>query len=139
MSTEQNPQESTDVTRILARHIARSRYADLPVDAVAAARRGVLDWLGCALAGSRHPTLDILVSVMGELSTQSQATVLGRGSKAGFLEAALINGQMGHVLDYDDTHMAGVILHASSPILAALFSLAELSQASGADLILAYA
>ena len=32
---------------------------------------------------------------------------------------------MGHVLDYDDTHMGGVVLHASSPILAALFALAE--------------
>ena len=31
----------------------------------------------------------------------------------------------GHMLDYDDTHMGGVVLHASSPILAALFSLAE--------------
>ena len=29
------------------------------------------------------------------------------------------------MLDYDDTHMGGVVLHASSPILAALFALAE--------------
>jgi hypothetical protein len=30
------------------------------------------------------------------------------------------NGQMGHVLDFDDTRMGGVVLHASSPVLAAL-------------------
>jgi len=35
--------------------------------------------------------------------------------------------------------MGGVVLHASSPILAALFSLAERSPVSGADLMLAYA
>jgi 2-methylcitrate dehydratase PrpD len=43
------------------------------------------------------------------------------------------------VLDFDDTHMGGVVLHASSPVLAALFSLAERAGASGAALMLAYA
>ena len=45
--------------------------------------------------------------------------------KLGLIEASLANGQTGHVLDYDDTHMAGVVLHASSPILAAVLALAE--------------
>jgi 2-methylcitrate dehydratase PrpD len=69
--------------------------------------------------------------------------VLGRGLELGRLDAPLANGQMGHVLDFDDTHMGGVVLHASSPILAALFSLAERAPSrrstSGADLMLAYA
>lgn len=129
---------TADVTRQLARHIATSRYADLPADAVAAARRGVLDWLGCALAGSHHPTLDLLLSVAQELNGQAHATVLGRQCKVGVMEAALVNGQMGHVLDYDDTHMAGVVLHASSPTLAALFALSEASGAHGSDFIMAY-
>ena len=131
-----------DVTRQLARFFAEAHYADLPADAVAAARRGVLDWLGCALAGSRHPTLDILLSVARELNGQSHATVLGRQCRIGLLEAALVNGQAGHVLDFDDTHMAGVVLHASSPVLAALFALAESpasAPVSGADFMLAYA
>jgi len=46
---------------------------------------------------------------------------------------------MGHVLDYDDTHMGGVVLHASSPVLAALFALAERKPIGGADFMLAYA
>src|SRR5262249_19385928 len=57
----------------------------------------------------------------------------------GLLDETLANGQMGHLLDFDDTHMGGVVLHASSPILAALFSLSERTPASGADLMLAYA
>jgi 2-methylcitrate dehydratase PrpD len=139
MNTDKQLPENEQVTRLLARHIAQSRFADLPEAVVAAGRRGVLDWLGCALAGSRHATLDILASVMQELNGQPQATVLGRQSKAGLLEAAVINGQMGHVLDYDDTHMGGVVLHASSPVLAALLALSETTKVSGADLILAYA
>ena len=135
----QKDSATVDVTRQLARHIAGLRYTDLPSDVLVPARRGVLDWLGCALAGSHHPTLDILLSVAQELNPRPQATVLGRQCRIGLMEAALVNGQMGHVLDYDDTHMAGVVLHASSPTLAALFALSETSGASGADFILAYA
>src|SRR5439155_23391072 len=40
---------------------------------------------------------------------------------------------------FDDTHMGGVVLHASSPVLAGLFALAERAPVSGADLMLAYA
>jgi 2-methylcitrate dehydratase PrpD len=139
MNTDKQLPENEQVTRLLARHIAHARFADLPEAAVAAGRRGVLDWLGCALAGSRHATLDILAAVMQELNGQPQATVLGRRSKAGLLEAATINGQMGHVLDYDDTHMGGVVLHASSPVLAALLALSETRTVSGSEVLLAYA
>src|ERR1700690_4141802 len=62
-----------------------------------------------------------------------------REARLGVLEAPLANGQMGHVLDYDDTHMGGVVLHTSSPVLAALFALAERAPVSGADFMLAYA
>lgn len=51
MQTGTRPPVTADVTRQLARHIATSRYADRPARAVAVARRGVLDWLGCAMAG----------------------------------------------------------------------------------------
>jgi 2-methylcitrate dehydratase PrpD len=73
--------------------------------------------------GVRHITT--LLAVLQEISGRPQATVFGRGLRLGLLDAPLANGQMGHVLDYDDTHMGGVVLHTSSPVLAALFALAE--------------
>jgi 2-methylcitrate dehydratase PrpD len=131
------------LTKTLCAHLAAARFSDLSPAALREARRGVLDWIGCALAGSRHRTIDTLVAVLQEEGGRPQATVLGRGLRLGRLDAPLANGQMGHVLDFDDTHMGGVVLHASSPILAALFSLAERTPdghpASGADLVLAYA
>ena len=65
--------------------------------------------------------------------------MFGRKLKLGLLDAPLANGQMGHVLDFDDTHMGGVVLHTSSPVLAALFALAERTPVSGAQFALAYA
>jgi 2-methylcitrate dehydratase PrpD len=125
-------------TKTLCAHLASAHYGDLTPAAVREARRGILDWIGCALAGSTHPTIGKLLGVLKELGGKQQATVIGHDLKLGLLDAALANGQMGHVLDLDDTHMGGVVLHASSPVLAALFALAERAPVSGADLMLAY-
>ncbi|HEY1545197.1 MAG TPA: MmgE/PrpD family protein [Xanthobacteraceae bacterium] len=131
--------DAVTLTKTLAAHLAGVGPSDLTVPARAAARRGMLDWIGCALAGSGHPEIDILVAVLNETGGRPQATVLGRNLRLGLLDAPLANGQMGHLLDFDDTHMGGVVLHTSSPVLAALFALAERRPVSGEDLMLAYA
>jgi len=125
-------------TKALCAHLAGVQYGDLTQAALREARRGILDWVGCALAGSTHPTIGKLLGVLKEVSGRQQATVIGHDLKLGLLDAALANGQMGHVLDLDDTHMGGVVLHPSSPILATLFALAERAPVSGADLMVAY-
>lgn len=131
--------DAATLTKTLCGHLAAAQFADLSTAAKSEARRGVLDWIGCALAGSSHKTVTTLLSVLQEISGKPQATVFGRGLRLGLTDAALANGQMGHVLDYDDTHMGGVVLHTSSPVLAALFALAERTPVSGADFMLAYA
>lgn len=132
-------QEIIGVTEKFCARMAAAQFSELPNKALDEGKRGVLDWLGCALAGSRHPTLDRLLMVLQECGGKPQATVFGRSLKLGFLDAPIANGQAGHLLDYDDTHMGGTLLHASSPTLAALFSLAERGLVSGAEFLLAYA
>ncbi len=131
--------DAETLTKTLCGTLAAAQFGDLSAAAVREARRGVMDWIGCALAGSGHKTVSTLLSVLQETSGRPQATVFGRGLKLGLLDAPLANGLMGHVLDYDDTHMGGVVLHTSSPVLAALFALAERSPVGGADFMLAYA
>ena len=138
MEQNLNP-DAVTLTKTLCAHLTAARFTDLSPAAQREARRGVLDWIGCALAGSTHPTIAKLLDVLQEAGGRAQATVLGHSLKLGRLDAPLANGQMGHVLDFDDTHMGGVVLHASSPVLAALFSLAERTGATGAELMLAYA
>jgi 2-methylcitrate dehydratase PrpD len=126
-------------TKLLCSHLANAQFSDLSQAAIRESRRGVLDWIGCALAGSGHRTITTLLGVLQETTGKPIATVFGRKLKLGLLDAPLANGQMGHVLDYDDTHMGGVVLHTSSPVLAALFALAERAPVSGSALMLAYA
>src|SRR5262245_7180910 len=131
--------QAVTATKTLCTHLAAAKFGDLSEAARREARRGVLAWIGCALAGSGHAEITTLLDVLREAGGRPQATVLGHGLKLGLFDAPLANGQMGHLLDYDDTHMGGVVLHTSSPVLAALLALAERSPVSGTDLMLAYA
>jgi 2-methylcitrate dehydratase PrpD len=128
-----------NVGRDFSTFLASFAYADLPEAVVHESRRGVLDWIGCALAGSRHPKLRKVLAGLKALGSAERATVIAHDLRLGLLEAAILNGQMGHILDYDDTHMDGVVLHTSSPVLAALFAVAETGRFSGRDLVCAYA
>jgi 2-methylcitrate dehydratase PrpD len=127
-----------NVTRDLGAFLASFSFDDLPPAAVREGRRGVLDWMGCALAGSRHPTVGTLLSVLRDIGSAPSVTVFGSSARLGLLDGPIANGQMGHVLDFDDTHMGGVVLHASSAILPALFALCERQVVAGRDLIAAY-
>jgi 2-methylcitrate dehydratase PrpD len=131
--------DAVTLTKTLCSHLAAAQFSDLTPAAQREARRGILDWIGCALAGSGHATVGRLIDVLQETGGRPQASVLGRGLKLGLLDAPIANGQMGHILDFDDTHMGGVVLHTSSPLLAALFALAERAPVSGTELMLAYA
>lgn len=127
-----------NLTRNLCRFLSGVEFAALPPEVVHEARRGILDWTGCALAGSVAEKTAALLAVLETVSGKPRATVIGRRHQLGVLEAATANGQMGHVLDFDDTHMGGVILHTSSPVLAALFALAEARGADPRQFIAAY-
>lgn len=129
---------SPSYTEDFSAHIFKTKFEDLSPETVHAAKRGVLDWIGCALIGSQHSTPDILIDTLKENSTDHQSIVLGRNTSLSYLDAAMVNGQMGHLLDFDDTHMGGVVLHASSPTLAALFSESQRQPSCGKNFLLAY-
>lgn len=126
------------ITEKLAGYLADLQFEDLPGDVIHECRRGILDWLGCALAGSEHATLDTLTGVLGTISPNGGSTVIGRKMKLGLLEAAIANGQMGHVLDYDDTHLGGGGVHTSGPVMASILPLGESRRVSGKDFMVAY-
>ena len=110
------------LTREFSEFCSNLKFDDLPREVIEEAKRGILDWLGCAIAASDNPRIGSLIKTLTEFSSNSGATLIGQQNEVGPLEAALINGQMGHFYDYDDTHMGGVVLHTSSPVLGAILS-----------------
>ena len=71
-------------------------YSDLPADVQTVARQCVLDWFGCALAGSTEPLAAILREQFGHRS--GQCSVIGSDLKLEAPTAALLNGASGHAL-----------------------------------------
>src|SRR5260370_18091119 len=88
------------LTKTLCAHLAAAQFSDLSAAAQREARRGVLDWVGCALAGSRHKTIDTLLAVLQETGGRPQATLLGRRLQLGLLAAPVAHGHRGHGLHF---------------------------------------
>jgi 2-methylcitrate dehydratase PrpD len=126
----------TEVTAKLARYLVEARYADVPEPVRHQARRSLLNWMGCAVGGAQHPTLDRALAALGLFSGPAQATVLGRRDRLDILHAALMNGVASHVFDFDDTHLK-TIIHPAGPVASAILALSEHRKLSGEALMLA--
>jgi 2-methylcitrate dehydratase PrpD len=127
----------SDVTRRLSRYVVESEWSDVPEGARKEATRSILNWVGCALGGAPHETVDCALDALSELSGPRVASVLGRRERLDILLASLLNGMSSHVLDFDDTHLA-TIIHPAGPVAPALLALAERQPMSGADFLHAF-
>src|SRR5919202_2262551 len=124
-------------TQQLAEFVTRTRLEDVPPATQHEAKRGILDILGVALGAADDDGVDIARRVALELGGNPQATLWADGRQTSVSQAALVNGIMSHVLDYDDTHLP-TILHPSGPLVAAGLPLAEWRHAGGPELLIAY-
>ncbi len=127
---DDDAQVGTDVTRRLARYVVAARYDEIPPPVRKEARRTLVNWMGCAIGGSRHETLDAAIAALGPLSGPAQATIVGRRERMDMLHAALMNGISSHVFDFDDTHLKTVI-HPAGPVAPAILAVAESRPVSG--------
>jgi 2-methylcitrate dehydratase PrpD len=127
----------TEVTRNLARYLVQAKPEDVPAAVKREAERSFLNWLGCAVGGSVHQTLDRATEALRPFMGAGQATVLGRGEKTDILNAALLNGISSHVFDFDDTHLR-TIIHPAGPVASAILAFAEHHPVSGADFLHAF-
>lgn len=118
-----------DPARVAARWLAGSPTRVLPDDVVAAARRALLDWFACCIAGSQAPVVSI-VRKRAQLLSPTGAAPVFFGGTAAAPWAAFIHACAAHAHDFDDTHIY-TDAHFSGPTWAAL--LAQRAQIDAAD------
>ncbi|MBR0693051.1 MmgE/PrpD family protein [Bradyrhizobium lablabi] len=123
-----------DVTRQLAHYLVTAKYEDLPDNVRKEGVRTLLNWVGVAIGGSRHQTVDIAVSALAPFSGPAQASLLGRRERFDIMNAAFINGVSSHIFDYDDTHLKTVI-HPAGPVASAILALAEMQPVTGKEFL----
>jgi len=108
----------------LADLIVRASRRDLPREAIEKAKQCLLDFLTCAIVGSRDRIGEVITHCVRSSSGNRESTVIGAGVRTTVGEAALANGTMAHALDYDDVSfsMPG---HPSAPVFPAALALGE--------------
>src|SRR4030081_3014946 len=126
-------------TAPLAAYVANLKFEDIPREVLERAKVLALDFLGSAIRARRDaestPSLLKMLEALA-LNGQGESTVFGDAKTWTPAVAALLNGALGHSLDFDDTH-ADSSLHASAPVGPAAFAVGEMVGASGRDVLTA--
>src|SRR6201995_74776 len=123
-----------NVTRELAHYIVTATYDDLPANVRKEGVRTLLNWVGVAIGGSRHQTVDIAVAALAPFSGPAQASLFGRRERFDIMNAAFLNGVSSHIFDYDDTHLK-TIIHPAGPVASAIVALSEMHPVGGKDFL----
>ena len=126
------------VTQELSAFTAGIRLGSLPPAVIARTRLLVMDLAGNIIR-ARHDvesTAPLLAAARALGLAAGNSAVFGDSARYTPAGAALLNGAIGHSLDFDDTHAAGS-LHPGCPVIPAALAAAEMTGASGADVLAA--
>ncbi|MBT5774012.1 MAG: MmgE/PrpD family protein [Dehalococcoidia bacterium] len=125
-------------TAAVARFVAETPVEAIPGEVLHEAKRTLINVLAVGLSASVDASVGMLESWDGGGSSDGGvASVIGRG-RVGIERAALLNGYVAHLQDYDDTHFP-TILHPSAPTWPAALAAAEQRHASGLETLAAFA
>ncbi|ATB42185.1 hypothetical protein CYFUS_007662 [Cystobacter fuscus] len=123
----------------LAEHVVHTRYEALGEAVIYSTKSFILDTLGVSFAGARVAAVQPLLEYVLEQGGRGESTILGNGTRVAAEQAALINGTLAHVLDYDETHVAANV-HANATVFPAALAVAEQrGRVSGRELLTAIA
>ncbi|MFC1958006.1 MmgE/PrpD family protein [Chloroflexota bacterium] len=119
----------------LAEYISSLRYDDLPDSVIQQAKKIILDSLGCQLACAQLENGQLIIKFGQSLESQAEASVVGGGYKTSAINAALVNGTLGHGDEIDESlENAG---HTAAVTVATALACGEMQSASGKDMITA--
>ena len=128
----------TDISRTLAEFTVDLSYDGLPNEVTERTKLLILDTAGIMVrARNDAESTPAMVRAIERLGLATGTCAVPGDSKTyAPSAAALLNGTLAHSLDFDDTH-AEASLHSSAPIVPAALAAAEMTGASGKDLIAA--
>lgn len=115
---------------VLATHAAswRDRRADASL--AHHARRALVDWFGCLVAGASRPPATLIAAALADETQGGGAVCYVTGGRVPLRHAALVNGTASHTVEFDDIYR-GAVYHPGCPTIAAALAAA---QARGRDM-----
>jgi hypothetical protein len=126
------------ITLDLARFASDTRWDEIPAAVLHHTKCSLINMLGVALHATQNPAIRILADLFEEEGGKPQASVLGLGLTTTLQNAAMANGFLAHLDDFDDTYLP-TVFHPSAPTIPPALALAEYRQASGREFLTACA
>ena len=123
-------------TLSLASYVAGA--SDLPDWTLHEAKRTLINILGVSLSASPSDGAQTLTAWARDEGAAPKASVVGSPLRTSAFNAAMVNGFLAHLQDYDDTHFP-TVLHPTAPVWPAVLAAAEELGASGKDALAAFA
>ncbi len=129
------PQEN--IAQTLAAFAHDLRFEDIPAAVRERAKHLMLDAVGIALASTRWDFAHKSLTAVQGLGGAGECAVLGLPARLPLRDAVMVNGILVHGLDYDDTHVPGII-HATASAWPCALGAGEHAGAGGRDVLAAY-
>lgn len=124
--------ERNGLTAQIAAFAADAANNAIPAEAIDAAKRAFIDTVGVILAGRRESPVEIFASLLPD---GDQSFALPGERRLSAKDAAMLNGMVGHVLDYDDVAQAG---HPSVVLVPAILAEGQRLGVDGPSALSAY-
>lgn len=121
----------------LAEFLTQTSYTDLPSQAVDHAAMIIASTLASAAYGTDISSAVIMRELVQEQGGRPEASVwFSAGAKLPVVQAARVNAMMSDAAASDDSDLRNIV-HAGTPLTAASLAMAELTGASGQDILAA--
>ena len=94
----------TDLTKIFSNFVSQATLQNFNDEMIFFSKMSMIDWCGVAYAAKEEPVSKIVTKLIEEEQTKGHSKLISNGKEVSAKSAALVNGTIGHALDYDDTH-----------------------------------
>jgi 2-methylcitrate dehydratase PrpD len=126
------------IAETLGRFMAGLSLDRIPERVAARARYLILDAVGIAYASGRFDFARRTLTALNSLAdARGDSMVIGFPDRLPFRDAAIANGVLIHGLDFDDTHLGGVV-HVTASLVPTILAVGARLRCSGAAALAAY-
>ena len=125
-------------TQLIAEFALGTPFDGLSGQVVSISKDMMLNAAAVALAGAAQPEALALTRFAQEMGGNGKCTIVGMGLRTSPVYAALANGTMVHLLDFDD-EVVDRGIHLSSAVFPVVMALGEMNGYDGKDVLIAFA
>src|SRR5918992_552541 len=126
------------ITRCLAQLVLEENsFEKLPAKVVEHSKEMMINAAAVALAAAAQPEGQAITRLVQEMRGNGKCTIIGMGLRTSPVYAALANGTMVHLLDFDD-EITRRGIHPSSVIFPVVMALGEMNGYAGKNVLTAF-